>query len=59
MSRRSRTAVSTLLGFIAGAFFAIGMASLMGAMQYQDAQDAEVVERVIACSQVADMCSRK
>lgn len=58
MTRRTRTTVASLCSFLAGACCALAVASLLGVMQYQDEQEAAIAERVLACSQVAEYCSK-
>lgn len=59
MTRRDRSTIATLTSFICGAVSAIALVSIMGLMQYQDAEAEAIRERVIACSQMGDMCGRK
>ncbi len=59
MTRVHRSAIATLTSFICGSVITIALLSLMGLMQYQDAEAEAIRERVIACSQMGDMCGRK
>lgn len=45
------------LSFLAGVCFTAAYMWLLGEMQHDDAQQEAIKDRVIACSQVAEVCS--
>jgi hypothetical protein len=56
MTRREQDAIGKIAGFCAGGCAALVLVTLTGLMQHDDEQAAKNAARVIACSQVAEVC---